>query len=463
MSGDDRLLTARLRLVSDSLTATIVFNPIGVLLAAVALYIGRSVFGHVPVANLAAAVGVQLIGAVVALIIRRLYLREMPDDPHKAQWILVALQAVLGIGWGATGWLFWCDGNAANNIYIALIMLIVVFSAALMRASCRSVFLTATLTINLAYALILATHHGIAARILIAMMPFWTAYILVMGEATKRRVDEMLKVRFANEDMSVALRLARDDALSKRYEAESANASKTAFLANMSHELRTPLNAILGFSDIIAAQSFGPGNPSYQEYARDIHTSGAHLLDLINDILDVAKIESGKMEIDAKTLDVSQTLAGIERQMAASALEKGQHLTFTVDADAPLLVGDERALKQIVLNLVSNAIKFTPQGGHIDVACQRGNDGGLLLTVEDTGLGIPAEKLKKVFDAFSQIDNRYDRKAGGTGLGLALVQGLARLHGGRTWIESTVGRGTKVFVYFPLVIERARDGLKAFG
>jgi len=459
---DDRLLAARLRLVVDSLTATILFNPTGTLLAAAALYVGREVFGHVAIENLAAAIGVQVVGAAAAWIVQR-YLHEMPCDPHRAQWILVALQAMLALAWGATGWLFWCDGNAANNIYIALIMLIVVFSTAMTRASCRSIFLAGALTINLAYALVVATHHGIAAHILLAMVPFWTAYILMMGEATKRRVDEMLKARFANEDMSVALRLAHENALRKRYEAEAANASKTAFLANMSHELRTPLNAILGFSDIIAEQSFGPGKPCYQDYARDIHTSGAHLLDLINDILDVAKIESGKMELDAKAFDVSRTLVGIKRQMAIRATEKKQFLTFTVEEGTPPPVADERAFKQIVLNLVSNAIKFTPEGGRIGVTCRRGEDNGLLLVVDDTGLGIPSDRLEKVFDAFSQIDNRYDRKAGGTGLGLALVQGLAQLHGGRAWIESTLGRGTTVFVYFPLAIERQQGALKAFG
>ena len=156
-----------------------------------------------------------------------------------------------------------------------------------------------------------------------------------MGATARKRVDEMLAVRFANEDLTDALRLARDDALRKRFEAEAANASKTIFLANMSHELRTPLNAILGFSDIIAEQSFGPAIERYREYARDIHSSGAHLLSLINDLLDVAKIEAGKMEIDPQPLDPVPLLESVQRIMASRAAAKGQTLDFVIAPELP--------------------------------------------------------------------------------------------------------------------------------
>ena len=179
----------------------------------------------------------------------------------------------------------------------------------------------------------------------------------------------MLAARFANEDLTDALRVARDDALRKRFEAEAANASKTIFLANMSHELRTPLNAILGFSDIIAEQSFGPAMDRYSEYARDIHNSGAHLLSLINDLLDVAKIEAGKMEIDPQPLDPAPLLESVHRLMGSRAAAKGQVLDFDLGENMRQIIADPRAIKQIVLNLVSNAVKFTPDGGRIQVRC----------------------------------------------------------------------------------------------
>ena len=179
-------------------------------------------------------------------------------------------------------------------------------------------------------------------------------------------------------------------------------------------------------------------------------TSAEGLLSLINDLLDVAKIEAGKMEIDPQPLDPAPLLESVRRLMGSRALAKGQTLDFELGQNMPQIIADPRAIKQIVLNLVSNAVKFTPHGGHISVKCRLADDGGFIVCVEDNGPGIPKEKLAKVFKPFSQVDNRYDSNGGGTGLGLALVQGLAQLHGGNAKIESDVGAGTKVTVYFPL-------------
>jgi two-component system cell cycle sensor histidine kinase PleC len=218
----------------------------------------------------------------------------------------------------------------------------------------------------------------------------------------------------------------------------------------MSHELRTPLNAILGFSEIIAQECFGAvGSPRYKEYAGDIHSSGAHLLSLINDLLDVAKIEAGRMEIDPTPLDVRKTLDGALKIIAVKARERNQKLAIEIDPNVPALYADERALKQIVINLVSNAVKFTPEGGRIAVVASRARSGGFQMMVEDNGPGIPRDKLDKIFKPFSQVDNRYDRQGGGTGLGLALVRGLVELHGGRAWLESEQGHGARAYIILP--------------
>jgi len=244
---------------------------------------------------------------------------------------------------------------------------------------------------------------------------------------------------------------ARDQALKKRFEAETANASKTAFLANMSHELRTPLNAILGFSEIIAQECFGPvGSQRYRDYAGDIHASGAHLLSLINDLLDVAKIEAGRMDIAPHPLDPGRVFDVALKLIAIKAREKDQTLAITVEHGAPPLYADERAVKQILINLVSNAVKFTPVGGHIEVVGGKSRDGDFQITVRDNGPGIPPDKVEMIFSPFNQVDNRFDRQAGGTGLGLALVKGLAELHGGRAWLESEFGKGCSVFVALPV-------------
>jgi two-component system cell cycle sensor histidine kinase PleC len=271
-------------------------------------------------------------------------------------------------------------------------------------------------------------------------------------------------MRFSFEDMSRELEEARDDALMKRAEAEAANASKTAFLANMSHELRTPLNAILGFSEIIARECLGPvGSPRYKEYAGDIHNSGTHLLSLINDLLDVAKIEAGRMEIAPHMIETGRALESALKFVRVKARERNQVLTISVDDRAAILYADERALKQIVINLVSNSVKFTQNGGRINVSAKRNAGGDFELIVADNGPGIPKERIDRIFKPFAQADNRYDRQAGGTGLGLALVRGLTELHGGRTWIESEPGKGTRAFVILPATVaqEPAKHRIQA--
>ncbi len=219
----------------------------------------------------------------------------------------------------------------------------------------------------------------------------------------------------------------------------------------MSHELRTPLNAILGFSEIIAQECFGPvGSDRYRDYAGDIHSSGAHLLSLINDLLDVAKIEAGKMELSPHPLDARHTFDVALKLIRSKAREKDQALVIGVDEGAPELWADERAVKQVLINLVSNAVKFTPTGGRIEVMGGCAANGDFQIVVRDNGPGIPRDKLDKVFSPFNQVDNRFDRQSGGTGLGLALVRGLAELHGGRAWMESEFGKGCSVFVTFPV-------------
>jgi two-component system cell cycle sensor histidine kinase PleC len=276
------------------------------------------------------------------------------------------------------------------------------------------------------------------------------AFAYAFAFVVRRQVERQLRTGFANEDLAVELRDTRDDALRKRFEAEAANASKTTFLANMSHELRTPLNAILGFSELIANETLGPvGTPRYRDYAGDINASGNHLLSLINDILDIAKIEAGKMDIEPIALDPKPVIEKALTVALARAREKHQRVQTNIESGGANLVADERAVKQIVINLVSNAVKFTPEGGNIVISGTLAADGGFQLCVEDDGPGIPAALLDRIFTPFNQIDNRYSRQAGGTGLGLSLVRGLAELHGGRAWIESDTGAGVRAFVYFP--------------
>jgi two-component system cell cycle sensor histidine kinase PleC len=459
---DLRDLDARLKQIVASLPASIVYNPLMTVFAAVPFIVGPETFGRVSLLSIILAIGIQLVTSAVTRVIYHAN-KDTARDPYAKQRDLVAQQIFYSAGCGAMGWLFWYDGNYVNNLYVVLLMVCVVWAGAFTRAAHRTIMTVGAATANIVFVARFAIAPGTVAHVLIFLAPFWLLYILGMGATARKRVDEMLAVRFANEDLTDALRLARDDALRKRFEAEAANASKTIFLANMSHELRTPLNAILGFSDIIAEHSFGPAIDRYREYARDIHNSGAHLLSLINDLLDVAKIEAGKMEIDPQPLDAVPLLESVQRIMGSRAAAKGQTLGFEIAPELPELIADPRAFKQIMLNLVTNAIKFTPNGGRIVVSCGAAPGGGFIVSVEDNGPGIPKEKLAKIFKPFSQVDNRYDSNGGGTGLGLALVQGLAKLHGGFASIESEVDTGTKVTVYFPLVAQSPAPVLRSVG
>ena len=447
---DRRVLQARLQIVIDSLLATVVFNPLFAAICAAGLAFPGSPFGTVPIGRLAAAMAFQLLGSAAAWAIYRRYRTVMTDAVESVNHVLLAVQVLFSGMWGAFAFLCWDPGNAVNHVFIAMIMAVCGYAIVFVRAMHMPVLLVALGVQGGLFFLRMALGGDAASHIIAAILPLYFAYLLLMGRASQKRIDALIAARLGNEDMAAQLTRARDEALKKRYEAETANASKTAFLANMSHELRTPLNAILGFSDIIAGQAIGRGDiDRYSEYARDIHNSGTHLLSLINDLLDVAKIEAGRMEIDPRPIDARSVIEGAERLVAARAAERKQQVQLDVPRGLPLLMADERALKQMLLNLLSNAVKFTPVGGHIRVSCRAPQDGRVEICVADNGPGIAPEKLAHVFEPFSQIDNRYDREAGGTGLGLALVRGLAQLHGGRVWIESDEGRGTRAFIRLP--------------
>jgi PAS domain S-box-containing protein len=233
-------------------------------------------------------------------------------------------------------------------------------------------------------------------------------------------------------------------------QADLANRAKSEFLANMSHELRTPLNAIIGFSDVMKAAMFGPlDNLKYVEYVADINGSGQHLLALINDILDLAKIEAGKTEIHETNIDVSRVLESCLSLVMGRAKEGDVEIECTASSDLPPLFIDERKFKQILLNLLSNAIKFTPMGGKVAVSAWSRAQAGYVLQVADTGIGIALADIPKALAPFQQIDNDLNRKYEGTGLGLPLTKALTELHGGSLGLQSEVDVGTTVTVRFP--------------
>jgi PAS domain S-box-containing protein len=234
------------------------------------------------------------------------------------------------------------------------------------------------------------------------------------------------------------------------HRAESANAAKSRFLANMSHELRTPLNAVIGFSDLMAREAFGPlGGDKYRIYATDIRSSGEHLLELINEVLDHAKAESGHLVLNEEKVGIAALIEFAVRMLTPRAERSGVELRSSVSTGQYALRGDERRLKQILLNLITNAIKFTPSGGHVAVSSTILASGELALSVEDTGIGIAEDEQRKIFEPFVQAHRDNDRRQEGTGLGLPVTKHLVDLHGGSLELRSTTGIGTTIVVRLP--------------
>ena len=236
--------------------------------------------------------------------------------------------------------------------------------------------------------------------------------------------------------------------------AEAANKAKSAFLANMSHELRTPLNAVIGFTDLMRQRTFGPlGNERYEEYATLIYDSGQLLLDLISDMLDMAKIEAGRLELNLERVDVIGTAEDCVRMLKDRAENNGLELTLSLPKEPLFLVADKRAVKQVLLNLLTNAIKFTPAGGHVGVSVRTG-DGLATITVRDSGIGIPESELPRLGNPFEQVNSDPMLAKGGSGLGLALVRALMEKHGGVLNIKSEEGIGTEVSCTFPMSADK---------
>ena len=275
-------------------------------------------------------------------------------------------------------------------------------------------------------------------------------------EGLEGRCRELLReneeLRQHVEDLNAASRglEATAQTLTRALEAASAsNQSKSQFLATMSHELRTPLNAIIGFSEILKDEIFGPvGSARYRDYAASIHRSGAHLLGLINDILDISKFDAGKLELHEEQIDVGGLVADCIRLMEPQAQKAKVAVRSSIPAHAFILAADDRRLRQVLLNLLSNAVKFTPDGGEVKVSASR-DEKGLSIGVADTGIGIAAKDIPLALERFGQIDSTLSRRYEGTGLGLPLAKHLMELHGGTLFIASEVGVGTTVTVSFP--------------
>jgi len=274
-----------------------------------------------------------------------------------------------------------------------------------------------------------------------------------LAESEERLQDYVNQIELSKdrlEEQSAELAALAEDLAAAKQRAEQASGAKSQFLANMSHELRTPLNAIIGFSDLIREEAYGAhADRRYAEYAAIIHDSGNHLLDLINDILDFSKVEAGQLTLHEERCEVAKVIESCARMVLARAARGNVTLRSVVPHGLPDLRADDRRLRQIVLNLVTNAIKYTPAGGRVEVSAGIDLAGNMEISVSDTGVGISDADQAKVMEAFVQVDSERNRSIEGTGLGLPLTRRLVELHGGTLFLKSKLGHGTTATALFP--------------
>lgn len=388
----------------------------------------------------------------VQLWLCRHYEHSDKQTASLGEWIgvLAASEFLYASCWSLPLHLFWQAGDELQHIYIVATLMVVVAVRILIANNFMPVVIAGTgfITFNIIIRCIIEGGPLYIALGTIAII------VEVMFIQLARRLQEtardMLIFKAQRERLIGELKAAKDQAEADRARAEEANRAKSRFLATMSHELRTPLNAIMGFSEILSTEMMGPHAVTvYKDYSHDIHHSGHYLLNLINDILDLSRIEAGRQEIEDEPVSVAEIGRDCAKLVGLRIRDRGQILKIDFPEDAPMVLGDQRSIRQIWLNLLSNAIKFTPEGGLIEMRVTVHPTGALAMSVCDNGPGIPPHEIEVAMGAFARGAMATRKAIDGAGLGLPIVHGLVKLYGAEMEISNRPGGGTEVAIMFP--------------
>jgi two-component system cell cycle sensor histidine kinase PleC len=394
-----------------------------------------------------------VIFAKVALLeLCRRFLATPRNEINVGVWLrrLVMAELVSGLVWAGFALVGKGTTDTSSHVFIFASLIVVLAIRMTFASTVMPILYVGTIPMTIA----------VVTRLVLLGDPFYWAmasmavgvhvYFIFLAKGLNSTALAMLEFRAEKDALIAELESEKSISDEARRRAEAANVAKSRFLATMSHELRTPLNAILGFSEVMKDEVMGPlENDSYKEYSGNIHASGKHLLNLINEILDLSRIEAGRYELHEEPVRLADIAEDCHRLLKLRAESKGLEIVLEFeDGLAPVWV-DERAIRQICLNLLSNALKFTPKGGRIMVRAATSLEGGQLLSVKDTGPGIPKEEIPKVMQAFGQGSLAHQTAEGGTGLGLPIVQSLVELHGGAFHLRSELRKGTEAIVVLP--------------